>query len=127
MNHISNTRSNITGFDTLAVLFFLALEYGRGAQFLRVDAVFMGITMIMVIVLPFFLPTRVPKPDFPNWLLFRTAVAAVAVVIGLVVRQSTGVIIPDAARFLPMTFLILSAMASCYIQFYSLMRLRAVK
>ena len=36
-------------------------------------------------------------------------------------------VLPDGLRFMPMTLLILTAMVSCYIQFYGLLRLRPVK
>jgi hypothetical protein len=41
--------------------------------------------------------------------------------------RSFGTVFPESFRFLPLTLLILAAMASCFIQFYALMRLRPAK
>jgi hypothetical protein len=86
-----------------------------------------AITMAMLAVLPYFLPSRFEKPTFGNWLVGRTALALFAVVLGIFFKQSIGVTLPVSMRFMPMTFLILASMVSCYIQFYGLMRLRLAK
>lgn len=115
------------GFDTLAVLFFLALEYGRAVQAASMDGFLMGTTMIMVLVLPYFLPTRWAKPQFGNWLVARAIVATSAIFLGVAFPQSLGAVLPETLRFMPLTFLILASMVSCYIQFYSLLKLRPIK
>ena len=115
------------GIDTTFVLFFLALEYGRGVQAFSVDGVLMGITMLMVLVLPYFLPSQSEKPAFGNWLLGRGAIALFGLMLGVAFKQSLGVMLPESLRFMPMTFLILASMVSCYIQFYGLMKLRLAK
>jgi pheromone shutdown protein TraB len=132
MKHITEGRSGYgfgRGFavDTALVLFFLALEYGRAVQALSMDGLLMGITMLMVLVLPYFLPSNAERPTFANWLLARGAVALTGMVLGVAFRQSLGVVLPESLRFMPMTFLILASMVSCYIQFYSLMKLRMAK
>ncbi|MEO6655384.1 MAG: hypothetical protein ABIO36_04815 [Pyrinomonadaceae bacterium] len=132
MNHTSD---KITGFgfgamvgiDTTLVLFFLALEYGRAVQMLSVDGLLMGITMLMVLTLPYFLPSRYEKPPFANWMIGRGTIALCGVLLGIAFKQSLGVVLPESMRFMPMTFLILAAMVSCYIQFYGLMKLRLAK
>ena len=42
-------------------------------------------------------------------------------------KQSLGVVLPETIRFLPMTLLIVTAMLSCYIQFYGFLKLRLAK
>ena len=111
----------------MIVLFFLALEYGRGVQAYSMDGLLMGITMAMICVLPFFLPSTVERPTFSNWILARGGFALMGMVFGVALNQSAGTILPESMRFLPMTFLILASMASCYIQFYGLMKLRLAK
>ncbi len=113
--------------DTAFVLFFLALEYGRTVRALSIDGLLMGITMLIVLVLPFFLPSNFERPTFGNWLLARGAVALTGMVLGVAFKQSLGVVLPESLRFMPMTFLILASMVSCYIQFYGLMKLRLAK
>ena len=117
----------MVGIDTTFVLFFLALEYGRAVQIFTVDGLLMGVTMLMVLVLPFFLPSQFEKPLFSNWLIGRGAVVLFGILLGFAFKQSLGVIVPGSLRFMPMTFLVLASMISCYVQFYGLMKLRLAK
>lgn len=121
------TRPALAGVDTMFVLFFLALEYGRAVQAISIDGLLMGITMLMVLVLPYFLPSNYERPTFSNWLLSRGAIGLTGMVLGVAFKQSLGVVLPESLRFMPMTFLILTSMVSCYIQFYGLMKLRLAK
>lgn len=113
--------------DTTLVLFFLALEYGRAVQMISVDGMLMGITIMMVLVFPYFLPSNTSRASLANWLIGRGAIALSGVLLGYVFKQSVGVAMPESLRFMPMTFLILASMVSCYIQFYGLMKLRLAK
>ena len=112
--------------DTTFVLFFLAVEFGQTLTSLALDSVFLAITLLMVIVLPYFLSSD-EKPDFSNWLVGRIAIAGFAMTIGAMFKQSLGVVLPETFSFLPMTLLIVTAMLSCYIQFYSFLKLRLAK
>ena len=113
--------------DTTFVLFFLALEYGRSATLLAFDAALMAITLLMVLVLPYFLASNNEKPPFGNWMVGRSAVALAGIVTGIAFKQSLGVVVPESIRFMPMTLLIVASMISCYIQFYGLLKLRLAK
>lgn len=115
------------GIDTAFVLVFLSMEYGRSVSMLTMDSILIAITMSMLVVLPYFLPSRFEKPQFGNWLIGRTALALFGVVLGVFYKQSIGVTLPESMRFVPMTFLVLASMVSCYIQFSGLMRLRLAK
>lgn len=112
--------------DTTFVLFFLAVDCGQRFTF-GIDGLLSAITLAMFVVLPYFLPFEGEKPDFELWLFGRVAIAAFAIVLGAMFRQAVGVILPDMFRFVPLTFLIVAAMISCYIQFYSLLRFRLAK
>ncbi|MGI8641114.1 MAG: hypothetical protein ACR2MG_14360 [Pyrinomonadaceae bacterium] len=112
--------------ETTFVLFFLAVEFGRSFSGLTLDSVFLASTLLMVAVLPYFLPSN-EKPGFGRWLLGRSFIAAFAVLLGVIFRQSLGVVLPETFRFLPMTLLILITMLSCYIQFYGFLKLRLAK
>lgn len=105
--------------DTTFVLFFLTLELGRSASFFAFDTLLMSLTMLMLLVLPYFLPSDSEPPAFSRWVAVRSVVA----VFGL----SLGAVLPSSFEFLPMTFLIVAAMVSCYVQFYSLFKLRLAK
>ena len=125
-----NNRINLGGsfsIDTTFVLFFLALELGRGANFFGLDTLLMSITTLMVIVLPYFLPSAGEPPSFGMWLGGRGIIAAFGVLLGLGLQKSVGVLVPDVLRFVPMTALVIAAAISCYFQFYCLMKLRLAK
>jgi hypothetical protein len=117
----------MAGIDTTVVLFFLSMEYGRSNRMFSMDSILIMITMAMLATLPYFLPSRFEKPQFGNWLIGRTALAMFGVVLGVFYKQSIGVNLSESMRFLPMTFLIIASIASCYVQFYGLMKLRLAK
>jgi len=112
--------------DTTFVLFFLAIEFGRSFQGFALDSLFLALTLLMLIVLPYFLPSG-EKPNFANWLLGRSLITGFAVLLGVIFKQSLGVFLPETFRFLPMTLLMAMTMVSCYIQFYSFLKLRLIK
>lgn len=112
--------------DTTFVLFFLAIEFGRSFSGFSLDSAFLTLTLLMFVVLPYFLPSG-EKPNFSNWILGRSLIAGFAVLLGAMFKQSLGVVLPETFRFLPMTLLIATAMVSCYIQFYGFLKLRPAK
>ena len=112
--------------DTTFVLFFLALEFGRSFSGITFDSGFLAVTLLTVAILPYFLSNG-EKIDFKSWVAGRLAITGFAVMLGWAFKQSVGVIFPEMFRFLPMTLLIVTAMLSCYIQFYSFLKLRFVK
>ncbi len=112
--------------DTTYVLFFLAVEFGRTIGSFGIDTVFMAITLLMLLALPYFLNSD-EKISFANWLLGRTFIAGFAVILGVIFGKTLGVVLPETFRFLPLTFLIVTAMFSCYIQFYGLLKFRLAK
>ena len=131
ISHIKRAQSEISGnksfaIETTFVLFFLAVEFGQSVRGLTFDSLFLALTLLMVIVLPYFLPSE-EKPYFSYWLLGRSLITVFAISLGLMLKQSVGVVLPEAFRFLPMTLLIVTAMLSCYIQFYGFLKLRFTK
>ncbi len=112
--------------DTSFVLFFLAIEFGRIFGSFSFDTFIVGITLLAVMALPYLLPFE-EKADFGSWILGRSLIAGFAVILGMLLRQSVGVALPDYFSFIPMTLLIVTAMLSCYIQFYGFLRFRLTK
>jgi hypothetical protein len=112
--------------DTTFVLFFLALEFGRTFSSLSLDNIFLCLTLLMVMVVPYFLAAN-EKPNFSGWLFGRSLIAGFAMLLGMMFKQSLGVVLPETFKFLPMTLLIITAMLSCYIQFYGFLKLRLAK
>lgn len=113
--------------DTTFVLFFLAVDLGQSPALFSIDSALSLLTLGMVLVLPYFLPTDAEKPDFLNWLLGRSLIAVFAIVLGMMFQQSLGVLLPEALKFLPLTLLILTAMVSCYLQFCAMIRFRLAR
>jgi len=112
--------------DTTFVLFFLAVEFGQTLGIFAFDTVLLAVTLIMMLILPYFLPSE-EKPSFGNWVLGRTFIALFAVILGIMFRQTLGTVLPETFRFIPMTLLIVTAMLSCYIQYYGLLKIRLAK
>lgn len=132
MKHATNRKSGTAilssfGVDTAAVLFLLAFEYGRVVRIVSVDGILMAITMAMVLVLPYFLPSSWNAPAFGTWFMVRSGVVLAGLVFGAIFGYSLGVVLPQSLKFAPMMFLVLVSMISGYIQFYGLLRLRPAK
>ncbi len=111
--------------DTTFVLFFLAVELGQNLGNFAFDSVLLAMSLLMLLVLPYFLTEE--KPSFGNWFLGRTLIAVFALMIGIIFHQILGSILPQVFGFLPMTMLIVTAMLTCYIQFYSFYKVRLAK
>ncbi|MCY7374600.1 MAG: hypothetical protein LH472_01345 [Pyrinomonadaceae bacterium] len=123
--HDENTSERGFAVDTSFVLFFLAVEFGRTVFSLNLDNVFLFLTLLAVAILPYFLSDE--KSSFTNWLLGRSLIAGLAIMLGAIFKQSLGVVLPETFRFLPMTLLIVTAMLCCYVQFYGFLKLRLAK
>ena len=121
----AETRPNYV-VDTTFVLFFLAVDLGQNLSNFAFDTVFLAITLIAVAALPYLL-TADENIGFGKWVLGRSVIVGFALFLGVMFKQSLGVVLPEAFSFLPMTFLIITAMAMCYIQFYSFFNLRLSK
>lgn len=126
---MSVTVPSVRGFaiDTTFVLFFLAIEFGQSLTSFGFDGVLLAVTLMMVLILPYYLPNSEERPEFGRWILGRTFIAAFAVGLGLIFRQAVDVLVPDAFKFLPMTLLIVTAMFSCFFQFYAFTKFRLAK
>lgn len=111
--------------ETTFVLFFLAIEFGQTFSSFGLDSMFLALTLILITVAPYFISEE--KPGFAQWIIGRGLIAVFAVGLGWMFKQTLGVILPETFRFLPMTLLIVTAMISCYIQFYSFLKMREVK
>lgn len=113
--------------DTTFVLFFLAVELGQSEIFFALDTALVAVTLGMVMALPYFVNADDEKPAFKDWFLGRALISMFAIVLGVMFRQAMGTVLPETLRFLPMTLLIVTAMVSCYIQFYSFLKVRLAK
>ena len=122
----NSTRSLNGGMiDTTFVLFFLAVELGTGGGF--AETLLSFITLASVVVLPYFLIENDDASSLMAWIVGRSSLAVFGVLVGVPFGQAVGSILPQSAKYLPMTFLILSAAVSCYVQIYSLTKPRLAK
>lgn len=124
--HAENAGEAGFAVDTSFVLFFLAVEFGRTFFSLSLDNVFLFLTLLAVAILPYFLLTD-EKANLTNWLFGRSLIAVLAIMLGVIFKQSLGVVLPEMFRFMPMTLLIVTAMICCYVQFYGFLKLRLAK
>ena len=113
--------------DTTFVLFFLGVDFGQSSMALGLDSIFSAITLGMLLILPYFLPSIEEKPEFTGWLMGRTVITVFAIALGIMFRQSLGIVLPETFRFLPMTLVILTGMLSCCLQFYGIIRFRLAR
>lgn len=104
----------------------MAVEMGLNLGNFGFDTVFLAGTLAAVAVLPYFIAPET-KPEFGNWVLGRGLIVGFALVLGLMFRQTLGVVLPESFRYLPMTLLILTAVFSCCALFYWFFKLRLSK
>ena len=121
---LSNKRFAV---DTTFVLFFLGIDFGQSSMAFALDSILAIFMVAMVLVVPYFLPSLDEKPEFMDWLMGRSVILIFAIALGVIFRQSLGVLLPETFRFLPFTLVILTAMLSCCLQFYGMIRFRLAR
>jgi hypothetical protein len=114
-------------FDTAVVLAFLGLELGRTLGSFGFDGFLLLVTMVPVGVLTYYLPTTSDRPPLAKWLIKRGVLGIFAITAGVALSADDGRLLPGYFRFVPLFLLIFASIASCFIQFYALMRLRLAK
>ena len=113
--------------DTTFVLFFLAVDVGQSLQKFGLDTAFSALTLGMVIVLPYFLPGDEDRPEFTRWLMGRIVITLLATVLGAMFGQALGVVLSETFSYLPMTLVIVAAVASSYLQLCAMIRFRLAR
>jgi hypothetical protein len=110
--------------DTTFVLFFLAVDTGQTILRPDLGTFLAGVTLLMLVTLPYFLYERSIKPAFAPWAATRAAIACFAVLLGIAYGSAAGNILPAGFESVPFTLLIVAAMISCYMQFYDIIKVR---
>jgi hypothetical protein len=111
--------------DTTFVLFFLAVDLGQSVGNFGIDSVFSSATVLMLLVVPYFLPVSGERPGFWGWLLGRVSIAVFAVILGSIFYRSLGGMVPEAFGYMPLTLVIITAIISAYVQFCAILRFRS--
>jgi len=94
--------------DTTYVLFFITMDLAGSIQNMGFESILSGLTIAAFLILPYLLPFVGEKPEFTNWLVKRLFITGVGFTAGLVFQAGLGNMLPESAKFLPMTFLIIS-------------------
>src|SRR5688572_28801893 len=87
--------------DTSFVLFFLAVDVGQSVLAFRVDTAVSALTLLLLLVLPYFMPTESQRPDFSTWLVGRALLMGFAIGLGMMFQQAVGGVLPEMFRYLP--------------------------
>ena len=109
--------------DTTFVLFFLAMDLGQTSFGLDLGSLISGITLLSFLVLPYFLFSE-GSLGFARWLTGRGMVAVTGAMLGLVLNQAVGTLLPETFRYVPMSLLIVAAIICCNIQIYAILKNR---
>ena len=94
--------------DTKLVLFFLATETGRGQVSPDLNGFLSFVTLALFVVLPYFLPVPIEKPEFWEWFVGQLIVVMIGFIVGAVLNVVSEAFLMENLRFMPMFFLILT-------------------
>ncbi|MFN3418240.1 MAG: hypothetical protein ACK42A_02760 [Pyrinomonadaceae bacterium] len=120
-------RKTLSLTDTTVVLFFLALEIGAGRQRDLADFIVGGLVITAFAALPFFL-TALPTEKFFGWLAGRIVVALAGVSTGIFFGMAVAYgAFPPAARFIPLSLLIVAGIIGCNVAIYGIIRNRLAR
>ena len=124
---VTSEGERLFGLDTTFVLFFLAMDIGLAGFSSGLDVSISGMTLAAFLVVPYFLPFFGERDGFREWMIGRMVIGAAGLTIGLMLSQAIGVLLPESFKFGPMTLLIVSAIFSCYLQIYGIIRFRLAR
>lgn len=113
--------------DTTFVLFFLAMDFGLLGLSMSPVALLQIATLVVFLIVPYFLPLTGDELGFYKWLIGRIVVGAVGISFGLMLGQAIGTVLPDAFRYVPMTLLIVAAIICCNVQIYGILKNRLAR
>jgi hypothetical protein len=113
--------------DTTFVLFFLAMDLGQVSLTMSLATILQLVTLVIFLVVPYFLPFTGDQQGFAKWLIGRIVVGAVGLTFGMMLGQAIGTVLPDAFRFIPMTLLIVAAIICCNVQIYGILKHRLAR
>lgn len=120
-------RDSRNSLDTTFVLFFLAMDLGLAGLSVELATFLQLATLIIFLLVPYFLPLTADQQSFSSWLMGRTVVTAAGVMFGSMLGQAVGTVLPDAFQFVPMTLLIVAAIICCNVQIYGILKYRLAR
>lgn len=124
--HINESEGQFT-LDTTFVLFFLAMDLGLIGLGMSFATALQFLTLIVFLIVPYFLPFTASQQSFSRWLIGRIVVGAVGITFGMMLGQAVGTVLPDTFRFVPMTLLIVAAIICCNVQIYGILKHRLAR
>ena len=87
---LENTRQFT--LDTTFVLFFLAMDLAQMSLSMSFSTLLQVFTLLVFLVVPYFLPFTSENRSFSNWLIGRIVVAGAGVMFGLMLGQAIGTV-----------------------------------
>jgi hypothetical protein len=115
INHKYGQNSRVF-FETTFLLFFLSLDLGQNLFSFGFDTAFLGLTVLAVAVLPFYLPSA-DDVGISEWLTGRGAISVFGIVCGVVFGQLIGGVLPEMLSGLPLIMASVSGFAACVVMF----------
>ena len=112
------------GIDTLLVMFFLAMDTGRGMTGSGPGEILSFFTIATFVVFSYFLPSPAEKPDVAGWVGTRLFVAFAGFIFGTGFKVVSEVFLMESFKYLPMTFLILTGILCAATQIRGIIRVR---
>lgn len=108
--------------ETTFVLFFLSLDFGQNLFHTGFDTLFLGATIAVIAVFPYFLPSAANTGAL-SWITGRSAIVFLGMLLGLGLFQTAGTLLPAGILFLPLAMAIISGAISCYLMFSNFFRM----
>ena len=118
--------TNWTGFgwDTVLVVFFLAMDLGRSFIGLGFDEIISFFTLASFVLFSYFLPVPAEKPGFGSWIASRLFVVIMGVISGIGIKVIPEDFLMNNVNLTPKVFLILAGILCAVSQMYGIIRVR---
>lgn len=115
------------GMNTAAVVFLLALEFGRTVIPFSIDGAFMSMAILAVLALPYFFAWTRTDLSFAQWMLVRSGIVVLGLVSGAILASGVGTVVPATVKFVPMLALIAAVAISFTVNANGFLRLQLAK
>jgi len=108
--------------ETTFVLFFLSVDFGQNLGSFGLDTALLGITVVAVAFLPFYLPSA-DTTNGTTWVTGRSAITLFGVVCGIGFGQLVGGLVPEVLRLTPLVLATVAGVVACMVMLSGVLRL----
>jgi len=109
--------------ETTFVLFFLSLDFGQNLFAISADGIFLGVTVVAIAVLPYYLPSA-NNQRFADWIKCRGAIVLPGIFLGTIFNGMVGSVLPEVLRFAPLALALFTGVAACIAMFGGVLRFK---